>query len=156
MTFSDTRQISVEVAPGEAFVPIRRIGGRTGWYYADWLWRLRGELDVLLGGVGMRRGRRHRDQLGVGDIVDCWRVEAFEPGRRLRLASEMKLPGRGWLEFEVTGDACRSTIRQTAVFEPVGLLGKAYWYLAYPIHLLLWAGMLTAIAARSASDQRSL
>ena len=94
----------------------------------------------------MRRGRRHPDTLAVGDALDCWRVEAIEPGRRLRLMAEMKVPGRAWLEFEVEGDQ-ESTIRQTAIFDPVGLLGLAYWYGVWPLHRLVFAGMLRGIAA---------
>lgn len=97
----------------------------------------------------MRRARRDPDDLRVGDTVDCWRVEAFEPHRRLRLAAEMKLPGRAWLEFEVTGDASGSTIRQTATFDALGLLGRAYWYSVYPLHQFVFGGMLRNIAAHS-------
>jgi len=145
----DSRVAHVPVPPPVAFAPIRRIGGATGWYYANWLWRLRGLLDLLFGGVGARRGRRDPEQLSVGDTVDWWRVEAFEPDRRLRLWAEMKLPGRAWLEFTVEGDAHSSTIRQTAIFDPVGLSGLAYWYLIYPLHQLVFAGMLQGIATAS-------
>jgi hypothetical protein len=102
----------------------------------------------MAGGVGRGRGRRHPDELRVGDTVDCWRVEAFEPHRRLRLAAQMKLPGRAWLEFEVTGDCSGSTIRQTATFDAAGLLGRAYWYCVYPLHEFVFEGMLRSIAAR--------
>lgn len=114
----DSRTIHVSVSPEDAFAPIRRIGGARGWYYANWLWQLRGLMDRLCGGVGMRRGRRDPDSLHVGDVVDCWRVEAMEDNRRLRLVAEMKLPGRAWLEFEVEADATGSLIRQTATFDP--------------------------------------
>ena len=144
---SDSRSIQVAVCPEKAFEPIRRIGGATGWYYADWLWRLRGLMDTAVGGVGMRRGRRDPEDLRVGDVVDFWRVEALEPGRRLRLAAEMKLPGRAWLEFEVTGDAHGATVRQTASFDPLGLLGRAYWYSVFPFHQVVFGGMLRNIAA---------
>ena len=126
--------------------PIRRIGGRTGWYYADWLWSLRGLLDLLVGGVGVRRGRRDPELLRVGDALDFWRVELYDPPRRLRLAAEMKVPGRAWLEFEVSGDDHRSTIRQTAIFDPLGLAGLLYWYAIYPLHQCVFAGMLRHIA----------
>ena len=122
----------MDCPPAAAFTPVRRIGGSTGWYYGTWLWKLRGLLDLAAGGVGMRRGRRHPDALSVGDALDCWRVEIFEPDRRLRLSAEMKLPGRAWLEFLVEGDAAGSTIRQTAIFDPAGLLGLAYWYAVWP------------------------
>jgi len=142
----DTRTVAVERPPEEAFAPIRRIGGRTGWYSADFLWRLRGFLDLLAGGVGLRRGRRDPEVPAVGDAVDFWRVEIYEPDRRLRLAAEMKLPGRAWLEFEVTPHGAGSTIRQTAIFDPLGLLGLAYWYALYPFHLWIFRGMLRGIA----------
>ena len=143
----DLRTVRVNCQPCAAFQPIRRIGGDTGWYYGAWLWKLRGFLDLLAGGAGMRRGRRHPDRLSVGDVLDCWRVEAIEPNRRLRLVAEMRLPGRAWLEFEVEGDGESSAIRQTAVFDPAGLLGLAYWYAVYPLHQLVFDGMLRGIAA---------
>jgi hypothetical protein len=143
----DSRSIRVEVPPDEAFEPIRRIGGTTGWYYANWLWKLRGAMDQAAGGVGLRRGRRDPDNLRVGDVVDCWRVEDFEPHRLLRLAAEMKLPGRAWLEFAVSGDSGGSTIHQTASFDPHGLLGRAYWHAVYPLHQIVFGGMLRRIAA---------
>jgi hypothetical protein len=142
----DSRAVDVDVPADVAFAPIQRIGGRTGWYYGNWLWRIRGFLDLLVRGVGMRRGRRDPDNLRVGDALDFWRVEAFEPDRRLRLAAEMRLPGRAWLEFEVSEGTGSSTIRQTAIFDPVGLPGLAYWYALYPLHQLVFAGMLKGIA----------
>ena len=147
----DSRSIRVAAPPEKAFLAILRIGGDTGWYYANWLWLLRGAIDMRMGGVGLRRGRRHPEDLQVDDVVDCWRVDILEPGRRLRLAAEMRLPGRAWLEFEVTGDSCGSTIRQTATFDAVGLLGRAYWYFVYPLHQLVFSGMLRGIAAASGS-----
>jgi uncharacterized protein YbjT (DUF2867 family) len=141
----DSRTQQVAKPPAVAFKPIQRIGGDTGWYAWNGLWRLRGFIDLLAGGVGMRRGRPTSDTLHMGDTVDCWRVEAFEPNRRLRLAAEMKLPGRAWLEFEVTGDDSSCTIRQTAVFDPVGLFGQVYWYALYPLHQLVFGGMLREI-----------
>lgn len=143
----DSRRVRVPAPPPVAFAPIRRIGGATGWYYGDWLWRLRGFIDLLFGGIGVRRGRRDPEWLHVGDTIDWWRVEAIEPNQRLRLVAEMKLPGRAWLEFEVEGDSHSSTIRQTAIFDPVGLSGLAYWYLIYPLHQLIFAGMLRGIVA---------
>jgi uncharacterized protein YbjT (DUF2867 family) len=144
--FVDSRTRSVPVDPQEAFAPIQRIGGVTGWYAFDSLWRLRGLLDLLVGGVGVRRGRPSPEELRVGDALDFWRVEAYEPNRLLRLSAEMRLPGRAWLEFEVQPDAGGATIRQTAVFDPVGLAGLAYWYLLYPLHRIVFAGMLENIA----------
>lgn len=146
----DSRTRDVPVAPASAFEPIRQIGGQNGWYSFDWLWRLRGVLDILIGGVGMRRGRRDPEYLAVGDALDWWRVESIEPDKRLRLIAEMKLPGRAWLEFEVEAQgSSASTIRQTAIFDPVGLLGLMYWYGVYPLHAWIFRGMLNGIAARA-------
>ena len=145
----DSRTIKVNLPPEVLFKPIQRIGGETGWYSWNWLWQLRGFFDLLVGGVGMRRGRAHFDILRVGDTLDFWRVEEHEPNHLLRLTAEMKLPGRAWLEFEVLGDDLSSTIRQTAIFDPVGLLGLVYWYALYPLHQLVFAGMLRGITDKA-------
>jgi hypothetical protein len=142
----DSRSARTACAPAAAFAAIERIGGRSGWYCARWLWKLRGWIDLLLGGVGMHRGRRHPTRLAAGDVVDCWRVEAIEPGRRLLLAAEMKLPGRAWLEFEVRpAEDGGSEVRQTAMFDPRGLAGLGYWYGIWPLHQLVFAGMLRGL-----------
>jgi len=153
----DSRVIKTPAPPAAAFTPVRRIGGNTGWYYANLLWRIRGFLDLLVGGVGVRRGRRDPETPRPGDTLDFWRVEAYEPGQMLRLRAEMKLPGRAWLEFEVTGCSDGSVIRQTAIFDPVGLFGLAYWYAMYPFHFFIFAGMLRNIerAARKAMDENA-
>ena len=148
----DSRTVRVPVAPAAAFAAIQSIGGAYGWFYADWLWRLRGFIDLLVGGAGMRRGRRHPQDLAVGDTVDFWRVDTYEPGRRLRLVAEMKLPGRAWLAFEIEPDGDCTVIRQTAVFDPTGLFGLLYWYAVYPLHTRVFGGMLRGVAARAASD----
>ena len=148
----DSRHVVVERPPAVAFKPIERIGGATGWYFGDWLWRLRGLLDLVAGGAGMRRGRRNPKSLHPGDAVDFWRVEAIEPGRLLRLRAEMKLPGRASLQFEVSPSATGSVIRQTAVFEPRGLLGLLYWYALYPVHGLIFGRMLRGIARAAERD----
>ena len=147
----DTRSTIVAVPPARAFAPIRKIGGASGWYFLNLLWRVRGWMDDRAGGVGMRRGRRDPDLCGTGDVIDGWTVEAFEPDRRLRLSSDWKLPGRGWLEFEVTpeGNGEQSRIRQTATFDPRGLLGRAYWIALIPLHSLLFRGLLQRIAQRA-------
>lgn len=142
----DSRSVNVAAPRAVVFKTIQGIGGETGWYAWNWLWQLRGCLDLLVGGVGMRRGRPSPGALRVGDTVDCWRVEALEPDHHLRLSAEMKLPGRAWLEFEVTGEGSSATIRQTAIFDPVGLLGRVYWYALYPLHQLVFGGMLRGIA----------
>jgi hypothetical protein len=144
---------SVRVArgPDEAFLPIQRIGGSTGWYGTNWFWRLRGCLDHLRGGVGLRRGRRDPLELRVGDPVDFWRVERLESGRLLRLAAEMNIPGRLWLQFEVDPQGRHSIVRQTTVFDPCGFVGLAYWYLFYPIHRRVFGHMLGGIGGAASS-----
>ena len=143
----DSRDVSVNCSTELAFRPIRRIGGETGWYYGDWLWQVRGFLDLLFGGVGVRRGRRDSEMLQVGDTLDFWRVEVFENNQRLLLAAEMKLPGRAWLEFTIEDQGTTSLIRQTAIFDPIGIAGLMYWYVLYPVHKLIFGKMLAAIAA---------
>lgn len=143
----DARQVSVPLAPAAAFAPVRRIGGKNGWYFANWLWNVRGFLDLLVGGVGLRRGRRHPSRLRVGDRLDWWRVEKIEPDCLLRLVAEMKVPGRAWLQFEVKpDDAGGSILYQTAIFDPFGLPGLLYWYAIYPLHALVFRGMVRALA----------
>jgi uncharacterized protein YbjT (DUF2867 family) len=148
----DSRTARVDLSPDAAFAPVARIGGEAGWYYADALWRLRGFADDLAGGVGLRRGRRHPTRLAVGDTVDFWRVEAIEPGRLLRLRAEMRLPGRAWLQFEVTPEGGGSLVRQTALFDPRGLAGLAYWYALYPVHAVIFRNMLRGIAQAAVGD----
>jgi uncharacterized protein YbjT (DUF2867 family) len=142
----DSRVTTVKCPVAAAFRPIQRIGGKTGWYYGNWLWRLRGFLDLLVGGPGLRRGRRHPEHIAPGDTVDFWRVERFEQDRLLSLSAEMKLPGRAWLQFEVEPCSEGSRIRQTAIFDPVGLPALVYWYGLYPLHQLVFAGMLRGVA----------
>jgi uncharacterized protein YbjT (DUF2867 family) len=144
----DSRVLDLACAPETAFGAVQRLGGETGWYHADYLWRLRGLLDLIFGGAGMRRGRRDPLNLRVGDTLDFWRVEGFEPGRLLRLKAEMKVPGRAWLQFEVEPRESGCSLRQTAIFDPVGLLGLAYWYLLYPVHSFVFAGLLRGIGRR--------
>ncbi len=148
----DSRTAHVSMTPTQAFTPIQRIGGDTGWYAWNRLWQLRGFIDLLVGGVGMRRGRPTVQNLRVGDTVDFWRVEAFEQSRLLRLVAEMKLPGRAWLEFEVVGDNTSAVIRQTAIFDPVGLFGLVYWYMMYPLHQLVFGGMLRRIVEKAEEE----
>ena len=148
----DSRSVAVPRPPAEAFAPIQRIGGETGWYVGNELWEVRGALDVLVGGPGLRRGRRDPVGIQVGDTIDFWRVERFEQNRLLRLEAEMKVPGRAWLQFEVEPDGDGgATIRQTAVFDPAGIAGLAYWYTLWPIHNYIFGGMLERIAEASAT-----
>lgn len=142
----DSRSVDVLAPPQRAFIPIARIGGTTGWYYGNILWIIRGLIDRAVGGVGMNRGRRDPENLRVGDVIDCWRVEQVNPPYRLLLAAEMKLPGRAWLQFEVEPTPTGSRITQTAIFDPIGLSGLFYWYSLYIIHQFVFAGMLCTIA----------
>ncbi|TKB92345.1 MAG: SDR family oxidoreductase, partial [Nitrospira sp.] len=152
----DSRALTVEAPPNIVFKCIERIGGDHGWYACNWLWHLRGFIDLLQGGVGMGRGRPSSHTLRVGDTVDSFRVEAIEPHRRLRLKSEMNLPGRAWLEFEVTKEGASTQIRQTAIFDPVGLKGQLYWYSLYVPHEFVFNGMLRGIAQAALREMRDL
>lgn len=143
----DSRTVQVSVSPASAFAPVQRIGGSNGWYFANFLWRLRGFFDLLVGGVGLRRGRRDPNSIAAGDALDFWRVETFEPDHLLGPAAEMKIPGRAWLQFEVEPNSRGSIIRQTAIFDPAGLTGLLYWYALYPVHRWIFSGMLNKIAA---------
>ena len=131
------------------------MGGSEGWPYANLLWRIRGFLDRLVGGVGMRLGRRSPTELRVGDALDFWRVEAVERPTLLRLRAEMRVPGRAWLQYEVTETARGSRLEQTAFFEPKGLPGLAYWYVLYPVHGLIFRGMVRRLARRALAARRS-
>lgn len=142
----DSRMVEVAVSPDRAFAPIQRIGGSAGWYAGQRLWSFRGLIDTIVGGVGLRRGRRNPVDIAVGDTVDFWRVDAFERDRVLRLRAEMRLPGRAWLQWRVEPTATGSMIRQTAFFEPHGILGHLYWIAISPLHTHIFRGMLRAIA----------
>ena len=146
----ERRQVIVNAPAERAFDVFSSLGGATGWLRLNWAWQLRGFLDRLVGGVGMRRGRRHPHHVRVGDAVDFWRVEAVEPGRLVRLRAEMTVPGRAWLEFQArTQEDGRTLVTQTAFFSPRGLFGLAYWYALYPIHGLIFGGMIREIGRRA-------
>ena len=144
----DTRTMEVNAPPARAFAPIRRIGGSTGWYYGSLLWKTRGRIDRWMGGIGMDGRRRDPDHCTVGDVIDGWTVDVYEPDGRMRLLAGLKLPGRGWLEFTVTplDGGRRSRICQTARFDPKGILGRAYWYAVLPLHAIMFRGLLRRIA----------
>jgi hypothetical protein len=119
------------------------IGGTTGWYYANWLWALRGFIDRLFGGVGLQPGRRHPHEIHAGEPLDCWRViYADRAEKRLLLYAEMKLPGAAWLEFRISKD---NILHQTATFRPDGLAGQLYWYTVLPFHAFIFPGMIKAL-----------
>jgi uncharacterized protein YbjT (DUF2867 family) len=144
--FVDERSTPVAAPAAAAFAAVGRMGGKNGWYAGDWLWRLRGTLDKLVGGPGARRGRRDPDTLQFGDALDFWRVLEVDPPHRLRLVAEMKLPGQATLAFTVRAiDATRCELVQTARFRPRGLFGLLYWYAVLPLHAFVFAGMLRGI-----------
>lgn len=144
---SEKRQITAQASVDTAFKICMCFGGEKGWFYADYLWYLRGILDRLFGGVGLGRGRRCPTQLRVGDVLGFWRVEALKENKLLRLHAEMKMSSKAWLQFETTPiDEKHVLITQTAFFEPKGVLGVMYWYSLYPIHKILFNGMIETLA----------
>ena len=145
----ERRQRVIAASPEVVFREIERVGGRGGWPYANVLWRLRGLMDRVVGGVGMRLGRRDPDKLRVGDALDFWRVEEVRRPGLLRLRAEMRVPGRAWLQYEVTPTAGGSRLVQTAFFEPKGVAGLVYWYLLYPVHGLIFRGTVRVLAERA-------
>lgn len=148
----ESQKTKVRGSLEESFLPIQRIGGKTGWYYANFLWKIRGYIDLLFKGAGLRRGRRDPENITVGDTIDWWRVERFEKNKNLTLFSEMKLPGDAWLEFEVKAKDNFTEISQSAIFYPSGLLGIIYWYSLYPIHWFIFRGMLKNIKLQIEKD----
>jgi uncharacterized protein YbjT (DUF2867 family) len=143
----EQRQQVVEAAPSDAYSAFSRLGGDRGWAYMNWAWRFRGAMDRSIGGVGLRRGRRDPDTLRVGDALDFWRVEAVEPGHLLRLRAEMKVPGDAWLQFEATPtEDSKTRLTQTAYFASKGLAGLLYWYVLYPIHSVIFSGMIRVLS----------
>lgn len=148
----ERRQRTVAASAEAVYRSFARLGGGRGWLYMDWAWQLRGIVDRLCGGVGMRRGRRDPEDLRVGDSLDFWRVETLEPGRLIRLRAEMRVPGRAWLEFQAVPETGgRTVLVQTAFFEPKGLPGLLYWYALYPVHSLIFSGLIRRIAEQTSS-----
>ena len=146
----ERRETLVSASPHSVFKTFTGLGGKRGWLMLNSAWHLRAAIDRLVGGVGMRRGRRHPDEIRVGDAIDFWRVEAVIPERLLRLRAEMKVPGEAWLQFESNYlDNNHTRLVQTAYFHPKGLFGLAYWYMLYPIHVIIFAGMVKKLAEKS-------
>jgi hypothetical protein len=146
----EVRQRVIAATPATVFGVVSSLGGETGWLVWDWAWQLRGWMDRLIGGVGMRRGRRHPTELRAGDALDFWRVERVETDRLVRLRAEMRVPGRAWLEFALTPHESGGTLlTQSALFAPRGLLGLVYWHAIAPAHDQIFGGMIRAIARRS-------
>jgi uncharacterized protein YbjT (DUF2867 family) len=156
-TFTDRKETEVAATPSEVFETVCRIGGRHGWYAADALWRLRGVMDRLVGGPGLRRGRRDPEHIGYGDALDFWRVTGIEKDSWLRLQAEMKLPGEALLEFEIAAGSAPDNptrLTQIARFKPRGLFGIVYWYAVLPFHRIVFGGMLAGIKAAAESHHR--
>jgi len=146
----ETRRLVLDLPPEPVFRAYTGLGGDRGWLYLNWTWQVRGWVDKLVGGVGLRRGRRHPDELRVGEALDFWRVEAIEPNRLIRLRAEMKVPGKAWLEFQSLPQPDGKTLlTQTAYFAPRGLSGLLYWYLLYPIHAFIFSGMIRKVGERA-------
>jgi uncharacterized protein YbjT (DUF2867 family)/uncharacterized protein YndB with AHSA1/START domain len=148
-SFTDRREVEIPAPPEAVWRAVCRIGGGHGWYAADWLWRLRGFLDHLVGGPGLRRGRRNPEEVSYGEALDFWRVTGLERDRRLSLRAEMKLPGEALLEFTIEPRDEGSRLVQTARFLPRGLLGLAYWYAVLPLHGIVFRGMIDGIRRAS-------
>jgi hypothetical protein len=147
--FQDRREAIVDAPAKDVFAAVSKIGGKYGYWGADWLWRLRGIMDQVIGGPGLRRGRRHPAVLSFGEAVDFWRVSEYQAGRKLTLRAEMRLPGDAELEFAIEpleDDPSRSQLVQTARFRPLGLLGIAYWYAVLPLHYFVFPTMMRGIA----------
>ncbi|TVQ62602.1 MAG: SDR family oxidoreductase [Phycisphaerales bacterium] len=145
--FKDERTVEIDAPAPAVFAAVCRIGGGNGWYAADFLWRIRGWMDTLVGGPGLRRGRRHPELVEFGEALDFWRVVGIERDRSLKLRAEMRLPGVAMLHFDLTPqpDPERTTLTMTARFRPKGLLGLAYWYSVLPLHHIVFSGMLRGI-----------
>jgi uncharacterized protein YbjT (DUF2867 family) len=149
---SDAQMIESDASPHDAFAAVCTIGGERGWMAGDWLWTIRGVLDRFVGGVGMRRGRRHPTDLRIGDPIDFWRVEALEPDSLLRLRAEMRLPGEAWLEWRVEPAGSGCVITQQALFHPHGLAGRLYWLSVAPFHRLIFRPMLEGLRDAAIPD----
>jgi uncharacterized protein YbjT (DUF2867 family) len=144
--YQDVQEVRSSASPEQVFAAVSGVGGQRGWYVANSLWALRGWLDELIGGVGMRRGRRHPDELRVGDALDFFRVETLDAPRMLRLRAEMKVPGEAWLEWRVTADGDSTVLHQLARFHPRGVAGRAYWWTLIPIHKVIWNQLCERLA----------
>ena len=152
----ERRRLLVDLPPAPVFCAYAGLGGERGWLYLNWTWQVRGWMDKLVGGVGLRRGRRHPDDIRVGEALDFWRVEAVEQDRLIRLRAEMKLPGKAWLEFLSIAQADGKTLlTQTAYFAPRGLAGFLYWYVLYPIHGFIFSGLIRKVAERAVELART-
>jgi hypothetical protein len=150
--FIERRQVVLDLTPETVFRSYVGIGGARGWMYMDWAWAIRGWMDKAIGGVGLRRGRRHPDEINTGEALDFWRVEAVEKNRLMRLRAEMIVPGKAWLQFESTpleDEKGKTLFTVTAYFEPYGLPGFLYWYAMWPFHKFIFDGLARMLASRA-------
>lgn len=148
---ADRQEVTCAAPPSDLYWAVSRIGGDVGYYYMNWAWRVRGFIDKLFGGVGLRRGRRHPEELHQGEALDFWRVAAVDPNRRLLLRAEMKVPGTAWLEWKIEPTPEGSRLIQDAHFAPRGVAGRAYWWGLLPLHAPIFATMAKRIARRAES-----
>jgi hypothetical protein len=145
----DRRSLKIEGDPDKVLNRVFAIGGETGWYFANWIWNIRGVIDKMVGGVGLRRGRRNATELNPGDALDFWRVLISDrENKRLLLFAEMRVPGEAWLEFKIGRKDDGLYLTQTATFMPKGLSGRFYWWGLLPIHLVMFQGMIKAIVRK--------
>jgi hypothetical protein len=153
--YIERRERVIDASPAACYRAFTSLGGDTGWLYGDWTWRVRGWMDEVIGGVGLRRGRRHPTELAIGDAVDFWRVEALEPDRFLRLRAEMRVPGGAWLECRVKpAPGEKSLLNISALFEPKGVGGLLYWWLFYIPHMFIFTGMVKKIGERAIAMEK--
>jgi len=150
----EVRSVEVNASPAQVFESFTSLGGARGWMTWNAAWRLRGALDRLVGGPGLRRGRRHPQHLLPGEALDFWRVESIEQDKFLRLRAEMKVPGAASLQWEVSAEGAGSRLVQTAIFVPRGLAGVLYWYLLYPLHAVIFSDLVRAIAVDAVKRAR--
>jgi uncharacterized protein YbjT (DUF2867 family) len=147
--YVEKRQVLLDLSARDVFRSYAGIGGERGWLYMDWSWAMRGWMDKAVGGVGLRRGRRHPDDIRAGESLDFWRVEEVKPDRMLRLRAEMKLPGKAWLQFESEPKEGKTLLTVTAYFAPHGLFGFLYWYAMWPFHKFIFDGLTRQVASRA-------
>jgi uncharacterized protein YbjT (DUF2867 family) len=147
--YIETRQVLLDLTPEAVYRSYTGIGGERGWLYMDWAWGMRGWMDKAVGGVGLRRGRRHPDEVHTGESLDFWRVEEVEPNQLLRLRAEMKLPGKAWLEFKSESKDSKTLFTVTAYFASYGLFGFLYWYAMWPCHKFIFDGLTRRLASRA-------
>jgi hypothetical protein len=147
--YTSSYSLRTDKAAPSLFHSICRIGGKEGWFYSNWLWRLRGAVDRLLMGVGSARGRRSYSSLRVGDVIDFWRVEGLKPDALLLLRAEMKLPGKAWLQFNIDPQESGNRLSVNAYYQPAGVLGRLYWYVFLPFHFLIFHNLIKEIARRA-------